>query len=69
MSGKIVKGKKVRRKWVESEMIFKLFGMSDSGKKERCVFIKMTKLSLSTIEYYIYYLKYFILFLSIMFIK
>jgi hypothetical protein len=50
-------------------MIFKLFGMSESGKKERCVFIKMTKLSLSTIEYYLYYLKYFILFLSIMFIK
>jgi hypothetical protein len=34
MSKKIVKGKKVRRKWMESEMIFKLFGMSENGKKD-----------------------------------
>jgi hypothetical protein len=32
---KIVKGKKVRGKWMESKMIFELFGMSESKWKER----------------------------------
>jgi hypothetical protein len=36
--GKIVKGKKVKVKCVESEMIIWLFGWSESGRKERCIF-------------------------------
>jgi hypothetical protein len=35
VEGKIVKGKKVKRMWVESEMIFWLFGLSESEKKMR----------------------------------
>jgi hypothetical protein len=35
--GKIIKGKKVRGKWVENEMIFLLFGWSESGRKEKCI--------------------------------
>jgi hypothetical protein len=30
---KNVKGKKIDRKWVESEMIFRLFGLNESEKK------------------------------------
>jgi len=44
--GKIVKGKKVWGKWVESGMIIWVFGMSKSEKKERCIFFKV-KLTLS----------------------
>jgi hypothetical protein len=40
VKGKNVKGKKINGKWVESEMIFRLFGLSESERKERFIVIE-----------------------------
>jgi hypothetical protein len=43
MKEKNVKGKKINRKSVEIEMIFKLFSLSESEMKEKYVDIKLQK--------------------------